>query len=212
MTTQTLYKQELRGRILATAMREFTAKGIRKVKMDDIARMLVISKRTLYEIFEDKETILFEGIKLSEEMIDKRMREFAADEAHTSIDIIAEFYIIQMENFANVSYLFFEQLYKYPAIIDYINQRRKERDATSHLFFERGVREGYFREDVSYDIVAQIGHAAFTHILSGQLCKIYSMETLYRNIFFLLIRGVCTEKGVAELERAFQYRRQYIKK
>ena len=63
MATQTLYRQELKGRILEMAMQEFMTNGIRKVKMDDIARMLGISKRTLYEIYQDKEAILFEGLK-----------------------------------------------------------------------------------------------------------------------------------------------------
>ena len=34
--TQTLYRQELKGKILQTAMEEFTQKGVRAVKMDDI--------------------------------------------------------------------------------------------------------------------------------------------------------------------------------
>ena len=53
--TQTLYRQELKGKILQTAMEEFTQKGVRAVKMDDIATRLSISKRTLYEIYSNKE-------------------------------------------------------------------------------------------------------------------------------------------------------------
>ena len=48
------YRQELKVRILQTAMREFKQKGIRDVRMDDIAGILGISKRTLYEIYENK--------------------------------------------------------------------------------------------------------------------------------------------------------------
>lgn len=46
--SQNSYRQELRERILATAMNEFYTKGIKAVKMDDIAKRLSISKRTLY--------------------------------------------------------------------------------------------------------------------------------------------------------------------
>ena len=39
-------------------MNAFATKGIKGVTMDDIAMGLGISKRTLYEMFEDKEELL----------------------------------------------------------------------------------------------------------------------------------------------------------
>lgn len=56
----TEYRKELKGKILEVALCEFKQKGIRAVKMDDIARMLTISKRTLYEIYPNKEELLLE--------------------------------------------------------------------------------------------------------------------------------------------------------
>lgn len=40
-------------------MQIFLKQGIKAVRMDDIAQMMGISKRTLYELFGDKETLLF---------------------------------------------------------------------------------------------------------------------------------------------------------
>ena len=45
--TPTKYRQELKERILKTAMAEFKQRGVKAVKMDDIANKLSISKRTL---------------------------------------------------------------------------------------------------------------------------------------------------------------------
>ena len=53
-----VHKQELRERIVETAMRAFSMQGIRAVKMDDVAKMLGISKRTLYELYENKEYLI----------------------------------------------------------------------------------------------------------------------------------------------------------
>lgn len=53
-SSQTCYKLELRNRILKAAMTEFLHKGVKSVKMDDIANALAISKRTLYEIYSNK--------------------------------------------------------------------------------------------------------------------------------------------------------------
>ena len=45
-------------RIIDQAMQMFVAQGIKAVRMDDIARQLGVSKRTLYEEFGDKEQLL----------------------------------------------------------------------------------------------------------------------------------------------------------
>ena len=70
----TAYRQELQEHILAAAMEEFRRRGVRAVKMDDIAGKLAISKRTLYEIYENKETLLLEALKLHEQQTDTHMR------------------------------------------------------------------------------------------------------------------------------------------
>ena len=62
-SSQTCYKMELRNRILKAAMTEFLHKGVKSVKMDDIANTLAISKRTLYEIYSNKEELLLEANK-----------------------------------------------------------------------------------------------------------------------------------------------------
>lgn len=46
-------------RIIAQAMRMFVSQGIKSVRMDDIAQQLGVSKRTLYEFFGDKESLLY---------------------------------------------------------------------------------------------------------------------------------------------------------
>ena len=53
---------ELRERIIDTALNSFATHGIKSITMDDIAAALGISKRTLYEVFSDKETLLMECI------------------------------------------------------------------------------------------------------------------------------------------------------
>ena len=59
--SESSYRNALRGRILDVAMHAFATKGIRAVKMDDIAQSLTISKRTLYELYDNKEKLLLEA-------------------------------------------------------------------------------------------------------------------------------------------------------
>ena len=51
----TTHRESLHDRILDVAMSLFLEHGIRAVRMDDIANHLSISKRTLYEVFSNKE-------------------------------------------------------------------------------------------------------------------------------------------------------------
>ena len=74
ISSPTTYRKELRDRILVASMDEFRKLGIRQVKMDDIANKLAISKRTLYEIYANKEKLLLECIKQSEEKINQQDR------------------------------------------------------------------------------------------------------------------------------------------
>ena len=53
-------KENIRELILKTALEQFTKHGIKDVKMNDIASTLSISKRTIYELFNDKEQLLYE--------------------------------------------------------------------------------------------------------------------------------------------------------
>ena len=72
-TTETTYRQELKERILVAALNLFHKHGIKRVKMDDIANVLKISKRTLYEIYSNKEELLFEVIRFDKKIEDQAM-------------------------------------------------------------------------------------------------------------------------------------------
>ena len=52
-----------RERIIEQAAKMFAEQGIKSIRMDDIAKALGVSKRTLYEMFEDKEELLYLSIR-----------------------------------------------------------------------------------------------------------------------------------------------------
>ena len=53
-------KEEIHKKVIPVASRMFITQGCKDVTMDDVAKKLRMSKRTLYEIFGDKETLLNE--------------------------------------------------------------------------------------------------------------------------------------------------------
>ena len=200
----TVYRQELRERILSASMDEFCQRGVRAVKMDDIAAKLAISKRTLYEIYANKESLLLEGLKLNEEHMDEKMRAFSENKSCNVIEIIIQFYTIQIKNSANVNPLFFEDLHRYPSVQNFFEKKRMERGLRQQLFFKRGVSEGFFRDDVDYDILARICEASMEYVMRTQMYREYKLDYILHNLTLLYVRGICTEDGVRALDEALE--------
>jgi AcrR family transcriptional regulator len=57
------YRKSLRDIVIEASMKAFALHGVRAVKMDDVAQSLSISKRTIYEMFGNKEQLLIEVLK-----------------------------------------------------------------------------------------------------------------------------------------------------
>ena len=204
ITPNTNYRLELHDRILRTSMEEFMRKGIKAVRMDDIANLLSISKRTLYEIYSNKEELLLEGVKMYEEEYEAYMSKFAANHEHDVMDIIIEYYNHQIEFFSDINSKYLEELHRYSHVVEYLEKRGKMRRETKRLFFEQGIKEGFFRSDLDYEILSGIINCSMDYIFEGQLYKKYGMTVLLHNVVLLFIRGVCTMKGIAKLDAFFE--------
>ena len=76
-------RQLLKEKICLTALRLFHKRGIRQVKMDDIATTLSVSKRTLYEIYTNKMELLAEVLELQNRMNHDRLKRELKPEANT---------------------------------------------------------------------------------------------------------------------------------
>lgn len=192
------YKQTLREQILHTAMKAFAKKGIRAVKMDNIARRLSISKRTLYEVYEKKEDLLFEGVKKYKAQVDAEIHAYA--ESHNVLDLMVKVYYMKIEEFRVVNPLFYTDLVKYPRIVEFLEEDKRMNRSKVVKFFERGIQEGYFRDDVNYEIIPHLFDGIGQYIMKHQLYREYSIEQIFDNMLLVALRGFCTERGISELE------------
>ena len=193
------YKKNLRGVILNTAMQAFAQKGIRAVKMDDVAATLGISKRTLYEIFETKEELLFEGIrKFYAERQEIAKRE--TQKCKNVMEVLVAVYRIKVEEFRKTNPLFYADLAKYPKVARFLNQQNQQTHKDMLKFMERGIYEGYFREEVNYDLAGRLFDALGKYVMVNQLYRQYTIEEIFQNLVFVTMRGLCTEKGIKALD------------
>lgn len=199
--SQTEYRLELRQKILDTATREFRTKGIKAVKMDDIANLLSVSKRTVYEIYDNKEQLLMESVKAEHNSYNCHIEEFMTKNNPNVMEIILEFYRLRMRSLTGINPLYFTELQRYPEVVNWLETNRKEKDCDAKEFFDRGIKEGYFRDDVNYELITKMGGGTMDYIMRNQLYKQYDIKEIFRDVIMLFIRGFCTLKGIGELER-----------
>lgn len=202
----TEHREALREQILKVATREFTTIGVKSVKMDDIARKLKISKRTLYEIYDNKEQLLLESVARRIHEFDATLERFDSSGEKQVIDILLEFYRLQMEELRDMNPVYYEDLHKYPRVMSFLEQVNKEHKAHSKDFFKRGVLEGYFRNDFNYELISLLGNNVMQNVMESKLYNTYSLQDIFRNVVMLFIRGLCTAKGILELDRQLESR------
>ena len=191
--TITAYKQGLKSRILETAMKAFAEKGIRAVKMDDVAMELSISKRTLYEIYATKEDLIYEGVRQYREQVQLQM-EAVAREADN---------VMEVNEYRMTNPLFYSDLVKYPRVLRFLNRENQRIRTSYQKFLDRGAMEGYFRDDINSELVSRMFDALGRYITTQQLYKQFTMQELFNNFVFVSLRGLCTEKGIKALDHFF---------
>lgn len=195
----TAYKKALKGRILKAAMKAFAELGVKAVRMDDVAQSLSISKRTLYEIYKDKEELLYQGIVQFDQEAKQSMSAYI-EQAESVMDIILEAYQRRVVRTGTVNPLFYEDIQKYPKVVDYLNKEREHTYASFIELLRRGVSEGYFRTDIDYELVAQMFNAINSFVMTQHLLSRYSIQQVFTNMLLVPLRGFCTEKGLQVIE------------
>lgn len=197
--TPTIYRQELKGKILVAAMSLFKREGIKRVKMDDIAQALSISKRTLYEIYENKEQLLCEGVIYEHQLRMERLRQFT-ETANNEIEVVMEVIRQDLVRLGGINPLFFSELGKYDRVVKYLHEKHEEKRLSSIEFVKSGIEHGYFRADLNYDIVSKMSDALIEHVMMTKMYGKYPLSEIFRNYVNILFRGICTDKGLLHLQ------------
>ena len=203
-------KKEIHSLIVETAHALFIERGIKDVKMDDIAAELSISKRTIYEIFNDKEQLLLEVLNFQNEKMCETGREIVRNSSHI-FEIILKLYNLHFELLKKVNNKFFAELSKYPEICKKRQIKEKQNEKKFSAWMELGRQQGLFREDADFNILTFIIKRDLTTILEVKMQKghtelsDYTPDELGRKLILFYLRGISTPKGQSIIE-------EYLKK
>ena len=136
---------ELRIRILDEAAKQFDKKGI-KFTMDDLARSLGISKKTIYTVFEDKRSIMTETIDrfFDDALIEEEM--ILNDDSLTIVEQLKSIIGRVPERYTQND---LAQLYvlkeKYPSVYRHWQRCRENYWEGVGILINRGIESGEIR-------------------------------------------------------------------
>jgi len=189
---------ETREKILEGTEGLFMKYGIRSVTMDDIARHLSVSKKTLYQHFADKDELVY---KMSELYLERSFRQYDQI-AQTSINSIEELSKISacikhdLENL-NPSMLYDLQKYHPKSWALYTEHKVKIISQSVMRNIRQGISDGYYRPEINAEIMAItrliLIEAAFNPELFPK--DRFNFVEVQTQLFELFVHGMCTEKG-----------------
>ncbi len=162
--------------------------------MDDIANSLAISKRTLYELFSDKEQLLIEVFLLHQREVFDYMEKIVSS-ADNVLEIVFAFYKRKLGELGQTNPCFLRDLRKYPKVLEFMKESKQMSDKAASVYFEKGIEQGIFRDDINFDIINQATYLQFEMLVYSDLTENYPLADIYSEITMLYMRGITTEKG-----------------
>ena len=186
-------------RIVEQAMQMFVTQGIKAVRMDDIAQQLGVSKRTLYELFGDKEGLLYLAMECYFNRNRASQNELCADAPNV---LEAMFMVLDsvMDN-AEVTNRMLNNLRKfYPSVYGKVMREGAEKSRSDlREMLETGIREGLFIDTFDIELSISVLYHTATALVSRKelilpegMTEREAFVQIVRNFF----RGISTAQGM----------------
>ncbi|KHL97080.1 TetR family transcriptional regulator [Paenibacillus sp. IHB B 3415] len=139
-------KNETRVKLMNKLLPYLRKNGLQSVRMDEISRVMEISRATLYKYFSTKEEIV--------EFIVDGFIEYMKELTHNPLDSVQSFGTRFLQIFEQTISLvvYFSDIIlqdletSYPDLFDRFNEAMKEREEKILAFFEEGKQKGIFNQ------------------------------------------------------------------
>ncbi|MBQ4502251.1 MAG: TetR/AcrR family transcriptional regulator [Alistipes sp.] len=201
-----------RERIVEQAANMFAEQGIKSIRMDDIAKALGVSKRTLYELFEDKEELLYHSIRFMQR---RRMTTIEAKmkESRDTLAYLFESVSMMMDN-KDLHRRISSNLRKfYPATFERVRKEAEE-DSGKILYslIEHYIDCGLIVPTVDIRLsVTILYYTATTLVTTADNMSLPAGVSLEDALTYTIInffRGIATIEGVRQIDEYFCRKKQ----
>ncbi|MEJ5993277.1 TetR/AcrR family transcriptional regulator [Pedobacter sp. Du54] len=200
---------EVKEYIVEEADKLFCQFGFKSVTMDDIAKHLGMSKKTIYQHFSDKDELV--NILIQEKLSAQDCAmDFCASKAQDAVEelFFAITNIHELLSSMNPKLFYDLQKYHPKAWLTFKAFKEENLGKCIQLNLERGIKEGLYRNEIKTDILAQMRleqvDLLFSQTNHYTMDK-YNLVQVMVEITEHFLYGVCNLKG---LEKINQYKKQ----
>ncbi len=173
--------------------------GIRGVTMDDVASEFGISKKTLYQYFNDKRDLVCQAIEYYLQSPAFYFNQQKNGNAIDRVFALRSHLVTILKHFNNN--LETDLRKQYPEMYKKVHQFKRERILTDTIKnVEDGIRDGLFRLELEPELIAklQVGRMLFTLNPDNEIFNESELSTiaLFDKVFDYHMHAICTEKGI----------------
>ena len=184
----------------------FKKYGVKSVTMDDIAREFGISKKTLYQHFENKDKVIDKvaHYELKKEIVE--LEKLCKKHKHVIDQLYAiSKFIIKSNLLLNPSLIYSMEKYYHQTWEELINKRKEFTLNLIDKNFQEGIKQGVYRRDINLNII-QLFYTFLLNIKSIVFFNnkiIEKFDDTFNTIFSYHIRGIANNTGIKYLEKHF---------
>lgn len=191
--------------IISKSTELFLRYGVKNLTMDDIAKQLGMSKKTIYLYVANKSELV---LKVMQAHLD-REAVYIAEAKKTAKNAIEENILMltymskEVRSFNSTT---FHELQKYYPDSYALFSEHREKVSLRHILnnLKTGIKEGWYRKDIDADIVSRIYVFALDILIDQQRfpSNKYNFFVLYKEFLNYHLAGIVTPKGAKYLEQS----------
>jgi TetR/AcrR family transcriptional regulator, transcriptional repressor of aconitase len=189
----------VRNRIIQKSTEIFLSQGFAKISMDEIARSLGMSKKTIYKYFSAKEDLVKTVMVIFRDETLSIIESTANDEELDENDRLMKIFEVTAEKLSRIQKPILEDMEKYlPDFwMEFDTKRRMMIREIYGKIIAGGKKEGIIRQDVDEEFFILIFGSLVSSIANPQVMPHipYSLSQVYKNIIKTLFTGILTDEA-----------------
>jgi AcrR family transcriptional regulator len=185
-------------RVLQGSLELFLRAGIKSITMDDIARHIGMSKKTIYQFFKDKNELVTAGLKVRLKEDEDQMADIIS-KADNVIEEMINMMKCSEDVFSVINPIVVHDMQKYhpDAWAEFQKFKAEVLIKTLEQLLVKGMKQGYIRRDIDVKIIArmrvnQIELGFNTEIFPVAEFNTWKVQVQFQDHFNY---GICTLKG-----------------
>ena len=189
---------------LSKAITVYMQYGFKSVTMDEMARQLGMSKKTIYTFVKDKGDLINQCLELSQDSEKCDITDLAKKHDNAIEELLGIGELVSSRLRSIHPSIFFDLKKYYPEVILKFKQHKDtfiKQSVVDNL--EKGMRQGLYRDNLDSEIIAKMYLSFIDVLFHGDTFPTseYTFTQVYSEYFRYHIRGIASDKGLKHLQK-----------